>query len=142
MISSYCINNSKVYFVVLCKFSGSVPEAIPPHLLSCYQNHATYSWSPSNFKLVWCILNEIRDLVEIGNFLGLVQGKSRFWTISRDFFYWHMRSTAFFTGNSKIMFFLASSESLLSYCLIAYLDLQTGRELSLCGDLWGFGSIS
>ena len=34
----------------------------------------------------------------------------------------------------KIVFFLASSESLLSYCLLANLDLQTGRELFLCGD--------
>ena len=136
MISSYCINNSKVYFVVLCKFSGSVPEAIAPHLLSCYQNHATYSWSPSNFKLVWCILNEIRDLDEIGNFPGPSKGKISILDFFPVFFYWHKRSTACFTRITKIMFFLASSESLLSHFLLtnSNLDLETGRELFLSGD--------
>ena len=32
------------------------------------------------------------------------------------------------------MFFLASSESLLSHFLLANLDLETGREFFLCGD--------
>ena len=105
MISSYCINNSKVYFVVLCKFSGSVPEAIAPHLLSCYQNHATYSWSPSNFKLVWCILNEIRDLAEIGNFPVLVQGKSRIWTIFRYFLLTHEIDSSFYEDHENYVLF-------------------------------------